>query len=147
MLKYHRPRTRFIFHPGTVEVRYLVDMRWEGAAISIHRDRGDIFMNVLDLRRHKRIKDRLKVFIVDGSGLFDERFVSPDRFADWMTRYRSWHTDVQTWMCENLSGFDYFRFRCVVQEGPSIPYWPTAGGVHNHCVNRLRGKLMFLGSI
>ena len=147
MLKYHRPRTGFIFRPGTVAIRNLPEMRWEGAAISIHRVSSDIFMNVLGLGRHKRIRDRLTIFIVAGTRLFDERFVSSDRFANWMTRYRSWHADVQTWMSENYSGFDCVRFRCVLREGPSIPYWPTAGGLHNQCVNQLRGKLMFLGSI
>ena len=104
-------------------------------------------MKVPGVGRRNRNKGQLASYIVAGSELFDERFVSADRFTDWMTRYESWHGDVQRWLSENLSATDSIRFRNVVRVGPVISYWPTAGGVHNRHLNQLRAKLMFLGSI
>ncbi|PKB83243.1 MAG: hypothetical protein DSY78_06820 [Chloroflexi bacterium] len=101
----------------------------------------------IEAGQHTQTRYQLASLIVSGNTLFDERLDSPNRFADWFTRYESWQANVIAWMSRNESVSVAFRFRLTDQEGPRIHYRYTSGAAHNRHLNRLRASIMYLGSI
>ena len=104
-------------------------------------------MVTVDVGRNTLAGNQLASLKIAGNTLFDERFVSPDRFVGWIARYEDWQAKVQSWLSRNLSVSIVFRFRDADQEGPMIHYRPVSCGNHQRHLNALRAKLMYLGSI
>lgn len=101
----------------------------------------------IDAGLRNQTRENLAGLIAAGNTLFDERFDSSKGFAGWLTRYETWQANVLDWMAQNESFCVSFRFRRISHEGPQIRYRQTSGPAHDSHLNRLRARLMYLGSI